>query len=105
YGVGTALEHAEAEGLWPQVQNLYNTSGWFKTVIDNCSMAMSKSNFNITSHMQDDATYGDFWKQMYDEFEKTKRYLLKISQTEHLMDNYPVDRDSIAMRERIVLPL
>ena len=42
---------------------------------------------------------------MNDEFERTKKYVLKISNTTALMDNYPVDRDSIAKRERIVLPL
>lgn len=105
YGVGTALEHMEHQGHWEAVAALYETSGWFKTVIDNCAMAMSKSNFNITSHLQSDPEFGEFWMTMYQEFEKTKHYVLKVSRTQNLMDNYPVDRDSIAMRERIVLPL
>lgn len=105
FGVGTALQDIEEQGLWQEVQELYKSSGMFQTMIDNCSMAMSKTNFNVTAYLSDDEKFGEFWNIMNDEFERTKHYLLKISNTETLMDNYPVDRDSIAMRERIVLPL
>lgn len=105
FGVGTALQNIEEEGLWDQVAALYKSSGMFQTIIDNCSMAISKTNFNITAYLSKDARFGEFWNILNDEFERTKYYLLKISNTETLMDNYPVDRDSIAMRERIVLPL
>lgn len=105
FGVGTALQDIEEQGLWQEVQELYKSSGMFQTMIDNCSMAMSKTNFNVTAYLSDDEKFGKFWNIMNDEFERTKHYLLKISNTEMLMDNYPVDRDSIAMRERIVLPL
>lgn len=105
FGVGTALQDIEEQGLWQEVQELYKSSGMFQTMIDNCSMAMSKTNFNVTAYLSDDKKFGEFWNIMNDEFERTKHYLLKISNTETLMDNYPVDRDSIAMRERIVLPL
>lgn len=105
YGVGSALENAEKTGKWDDVQALYRSSGMFKTIIDNCSMAMSKINFNITSHLAEDEKYGDFWKTMKEEYERTKKYLVKISNGDRLMDEFPVDRDSIAMRERIILPL
>lgn len=105
YGVGSALENAEKTGKWDDVQALYRSSGMFKTIIDNCSMAMSKINFNITSHLAEDEKYGDFWKTMKEEYERTKKYLVKISNGDSLMDEFPVDRDSIAMRERIILPL
>jgi phosphoenolpyruvate carboxylase len=105
YGVGSALESAETSGEWDKVQALYKSSGMFKTIIDNCAMAMSKINFNITSHLADDPVYGEFWKTMKEEYDRTKHYLLKISNSKRLMDEFPVDRDSIAMRERIILPL
>lgn len=105
YGVGSALEHAEKTGKWDAVQALYRSSGMFKTIIDNCSMAMSKINFNITSHLAEDEKYGEFWKVMKEEYDRTKKYLVKISNGDTLMDEFPVDRESIAMRERIILPL
>lgn len=105
FGVGTALESIEKEGLWDQAVALYQSSGMFQTIIDNCSMAMSKTNFDFTAYLAEDEKFGEFWNIMNDEFERTKKYVLKISNTQELMDNYPVDRDSIAMREKIVLPL
>jgi phosphoenolpyruvate carboxylase len=55
--------------------------------------------------MKDDPIYGDFWKTLYAEYQITKEYLLKLSGTSKLMENYPVDRESILAREGIVLPL
>src|SRR5690606_36924698 len=77
----------------------------FQTIIDNCMMSMSKSNFDLTSHIQHDETFGAFWKEMRDEYERTTEYILKLSGSKVLMENYPVERASIALREKIVLPL
>ncbi|TYP97309.1 phosphoenolpyruvate carboxylase type 1 [Sphingobacterium allocomposti] len=105
YGVGTALQWAEENNLWSYVKNLYEHSGMFKTIIDNCMMSMTKSNFDITSYMQYDATFGDFWKMLRAEYELTKQYVLKLSNSSVLMEDYPIERASILAREKIVLPL
>ncbi|MFC7523631.1 phosphoenolpyruvate carboxylase [Parapedobacter sp. GCM10030251] len=105
FGVGSALQQAEEQGKWEQVKELYETSGMFKTIIDNCMMSMSKSNFDLTSYIQADETFGGFWARMRDEYERTKYYVLKLSGSKVLMENYPVERESIAIREKIVLPL
>ncbi|RKO71865.1 phosphoenolpyruvate carboxylase [Sphingobacterium puteale] len=105
YGVGTALQWAEKNNLWKDVQQLYVSSGFFQTLIDNCMMSMTKSNFDITAYMKEDKVYGEFWKNLYAEYQITKEYLLKLSGTSKLMENYPVDRESILAREGIVLPL
>ena len=42
---------------------------------------------------------------IYEEYELTQKYLLKLSGREELMEDYPVEQLSIQMRERIVLPL
>ncbi len=105
YGVGSALKWAERNNLWKDVQNLYKTSGMFQTLIDNSMMSMTKSNFSITAYMKNDAEFGGFWEMLHEEYETTKEYLLKLSETEILMQNYPVERESILAREHIVLPL
>jgi phosphoenolpyruvate carboxylase len=87
------------------VQELYNTSGMFKTIIDNSIMSMTKSNFNITAYLKDDEKFGTFWNMLREEFELTKQYFLKLTGTTMLMERYPVERKSIATREKIVLPL
>ncbi len=105
YGVGTALKWAFENDLWSEVENLYQTSGMFNTLIDNCMMSMTKTNFNITSHLVDDEEFGDFWQLLKDEYDLTLEYLLKLSRSSSLMENYPVEKESILIREKIVLPL
>ncbi|MBE9600636.1 phosphoenolpyruvate carboxylase [Pedobacter sp. MC2016-24] len=105
YGMGTALKSQEELGNWDKVVKTYQESGYFKTIIDNCMMSMSKSDFSITAHFANDKEYGAFWKMLHDEFELSKTMLLKLSNHETLMENYPVEKSSIAVRERIVLPL
>ncbi|HTH82416.1 MAG TPA: phosphoenolpyruvate carboxylase [Mucilaginibacter sp.] len=105
YGVGTALKKMKADGKWEEIKHLYNTSGFFKTMLDNCIMSMSKSDFRVTAYLEKDEKFGAFWKQLKDEFELTKSLLLELTDTEVLMQDSPVDRHSIAIREKIVLPL
>ena len=105
YGVGTALKKMKDEGKWDEVKQLYNTSGFFKTMLDNCSMSMSKSDFRVTAYLEQDEKFGAFWKQLKNEFELTKTLLLELTNAKVLMEDSPVDRRSIAIRERIVLPL
>ncbi len=105
FGVGSALKKMEYIGRFNDVKKLYDESLFFKTLIDNCEMAMSKSYFPLTAYMSQDETYGELWNMIYEEYQLTLGYILKLSGNEELMGNYPVDKLSISMRERIVLPL
>lgn len=105
YGVGTALQSIHSDGQWEDAKKLYETSGLFKTMIDNCMMSMSKSDFRITSYFEDDPEFGSFWRKLRDEFDLTKKLMLELTGTQQLMEQYPVERKSIAIREKIVLPL
>ncbi|HEY4323845.1 MAG TPA: phosphoenolpyruvate carboxylase [Mucilaginibacter sp.] len=105
YGVGTALNKMKENGHWKDVKDLYKSSGFFKTMIDNCTMSMSKSDFRVTAYLKKDKKFGQFWKMLLDEFELTKAMLLELTGSTVLMEEYPVERRSIAIREKIVLPL
>ncbi len=105
YGVGTALKNQEDAGNWEQVVKTYQESGYFKTIIDNCMMSMSKSDFSITAYLAEDKKFGEFWKVLHNEFELSKAMLLKLANHQSLMENYPVEKRSIAVREKIILPL
>lgn len=105
YGVGTALKKIEAAGKWKKVQQLYKESLFFKTLIDNCEMAMKKCYFPLTAYLAEHPKFGEIWTLAYDEYELTKKYVLKLSGNTELMADYPVEQLSIGMRERIVLPL
>jgi len=105
YGVGKALQRLDQQGKWAAVKGLYEDSPFFKTLLDNCEMAMKKCFFPLTEHFSLHPVYGEIWKLIYDEFELTKRYIFKLSGKNELMADYPVEQLSIQMRERIVLPL
>ncbi|MBD0726297.1 phosphoenolpyruvate carboxylase [Flavobacterium sp. L1I52] len=105
YGVGSALKHFEETNQWDKVQDLYNHSLFFKTLLENSMMSLAKSFFPLTAYMKNDPEFGEFWQNIYDEFLETKRLLLKIAGHKELMENYPDGMASIQIRERIVLPL
>ncbi|MEF3077677.1 phosphoenolpyruvate carboxylase [Winogradskyella poriferorum] len=105
FGVGTALKYYEDKGEFEKVQHLYKESRFFRTLIANSMMSLSKSFFDLTRYMADDPEYGEFWKLIYKEYETTKRLILKLTGFNELMENEPVAKASIAVRESIVLPL
>lgn len=105
YGVGTALAAMEKAGKFAQIKELYANSLFFRTLMDNCEMAMKKCYFPLTEYLSSDAKYGEVWNKIYEEYELTKKYVLQLSGNSELMSNYPVDSLSINMREKIVLPL
>ena len=68
-------------------------------------MSLSKSFFDLTKYMADHKEYGDFWKLIYQEYKLSKRLILKLTGYKELMQEEPVGKASIAVRESIVLPL
>ncbi|MBO3115718.1 phosphoenolpyruvate carboxylase [Winogradskyella sp. DF17] len=105
FGVGTALQYYEEKGEFEKVQHLFQNSRFFRTLIANSMMSLSKSFFDLTRYMAEDPEYGDFWKLIYKEYEITRRLILKLTGFKALMENEPVAKASIAVRESIVLPL
>ncbi|WP_242919894.1 phosphoenolpyruvate carboxylase [Pontibacter liquoris] len=105
YGVGTAFEQYEKAGRWSEIEELYHHSMFFKTLLDNCEMAMSKCFFPLTAFLADHPTYGHLWRMIYEEFNRTKRYVLRLANVAELLDDKSVNQLSIQMRQRIELPL
>jgi phosphoenolpyruvate carboxylase len=105
FGVGTALMELDKQGKFAELKSLYQNSLFFKTLLDNCEMAMKKCFFPLTAFLAKDEKYGVVWYMIYDEYILTQQYILKLSDKTELMSDYPVDQLSIIMRERIVLPL
>ena len=105
YGVGTALKKYEDAGEFDKVEQLYNNSKFFKTLIENSMMSLTKSFFDLTKYMAKDEEFGEFWKIIYNEYLETNRLLLKLAGYSELMENEPAGKASIQVRESIVLPL
>jgi phosphoenolpyruvate carboxylase len=105
YGVGSALQALDKKGKFAELKLLYHNSLFFKTLMDNCEMAMKKSFFPLTEYLSEHPLYGEVWNKIYGEYELTKRYVLQLSGNTEIMADYPVEQLSIQMREKIVLPL
>ncbi len=103
YGVGAALR--ALEGNSDEIKTLYQTNLFFKTSMDNCEMAMQKSDFKLTAYLSKHEIYGEIWRKIRDEYELCRKYLAEISGKNDLMADYPIEQQSVRTRERIVLPL
>ncbi|MGC6524491.1 MAG: phosphoenolpyruvate carboxylase [Flavobacteriaceae bacterium] len=105
FGVGTAIKAFEDRGQIDKVVALYKESSFFKTLIENSMMSLSKSFFPLTKYMADDEEFGEFWTIIYEEYKLTLDLLLRVSDQKSLMENEPSGKASIEVRESIVLPL
>jgi len=105
FGVGKALEKMEADGQWEAVESLYQRSLFFKTLMDNCEMAMCKCFFPLTAFLSTHPQYGELWNTIHEEYERTKKYVLRLAGASKLMADKPLNQLSIQMRQRIELPL
>lgn len=103
YGVGAALQ--KMENHLDEIRRLYESNLFFKTLIDNCEMAMQKSDFNLTKYLAEHPVYGKIRRKIYEEYKLCREYLAKITGKEELMSNYPTEQQSVQTREKIVLPL
>jgi len=105
YGVGIAFEKLDKAGRWDEVQALYDRSLFFRTLMDNCEMAMKKCFFPLTAYLENDPQFGEIWNSIHDEYKRTSSFMSRLTGQKTLMGGHPVDQLSIEMRERIVLPL
>lgn len=105
FGLGSAIQQLKEEGRLSEVKKLYKEVPFFKALMLNSMMSLAKSNFDLTSYMKDDPEFGNFWNILHDEFQLSKKMLLQISGLKILMEDEAVSRESVKIREKIVLPL
>ena len=105
FGVGTALNHFLTQGKLEDVKLLFNNSRFFRTLVFNSMMSLTKSFFQLTAYMKEDKEFGAFWELIFNEYTLTKKLLLEVSDFKTLMENEAAGRASIKAREEIVQPL
>lgn len=105
FGTGTAISALIEDGYTEELKALYTDVPLFKALCSNSMMSLSKCYFELTNYMADDTEYGDFWKILKAEYELSKKMMLLISGYDSLMQEEPISKASIAIREKIVLPL
>src|SRR5690606_5908686 len=105
FGLGTGIHQLKEEGRLNEVKKLYKEVPFFRALMLNSMMSLAKTNFNLTSYMREDPEYGEFWNILHEEYQLSKKMLLQISGLKVLMEDEEVSRESVKIRERIVLPL
>lgn len=105
YGVGSALAKLKKAGKLKELKAMYQDSLFFRTLLSNSMMSLTKSFFPATAYLAKDQEFDEFWKMLHKEFKLSKQMILEVSELPELMDSNPSNRDSVRLRENIVLPL
>lgn len=105
FGFGTAIKKLKDEGRIEEVKDLFRNSDFFKTLVLNSMMAMNKSYFPLTYYMKNHPKFGAFWQILFNEYNLSKEMMFEITGFKTLMEEEPVGRKSVKIREKIVLPL
>lgn len=105
YGLGTALESLiESSGL-PVATRLYSEHALFRALVDNSMQSMAKCDFRLTVAAEDQPAFAAIREAVRAEYERTERWVLAISGQQRLLEHSPLLRDSIALRNSVILPL
>lgn len=105
FGTGTAIKQIVDAGRLDDLEALFKEVRLFKALCLNSMMSITKSYFELTSYMKNDAEFGEFWNILYAEYQLSKEMMLLVSGYEKLMEEEPISKRSIEIRENIVLPL
>lgn len=105
FGVGASIKRLKEEGRMEACKRLYRNSLFFRTLVENSMQSISKSYFLLTQYMKEDEEFGEFWSWIYEEYLLSIDMLLEVSGQEEIMELSLELKDSIHLREEIVLPL
>ncbi|HKP96231.1 MAG TPA: phosphoenolpyruvate carboxylase [Fibrobacteria bacterium] len=109
YGVGVGLAKLFATrrpgGGKRRLEELYRSSLFFRTLVENAMMSLSKSYFPLTRYLEKDRKYSRFWRRIFKEATEAKVLLKEVTGQQKLMENNLAVRESIHLRESIILPL
>jgi phosphoenolpyruvate carboxylase len=108
YGVGSALARfgERPEGL-ALLKRMYRGWPFFRTVIDNVTMVLAKSDMIIASRyaaLAPEATR-PLWRRIRSEHSRTRRWVKRLTGEARLLDHHPQLQRSIALRNPYVDPM
>ena len=111
FGVGYALDRfvqSNADGL-EQLRAIFRSFPLFIDIIRNVEMALAKADFGIArlyaSLVQDTDLRERVFKMLEEEFERTKKMVLAVTQQSSLLERNPVLEHSIRLRNPYVDPM
>ncbi|HEY1463206.1 MAG TPA: phosphoenolpyruvate carboxylase [Terriglobales bacterium] len=111
FGVGHALEIFASRGPDQEqlLKEMTRSFPLFSNLIGNVELAMAKADMNIArlyaSLVKDEALRERVWKMLMEEFERTRRMLLRITNQSDLLERRPVLSRSVRLRNPYVDPM
>jgi phosphoenolpyruvate carboxylase len=108
YGVGSALEaYAKQEGGAEMLQRMYREWPFFRTVIDNVTMVLAKSDMAIAGRYARlaPAFTKSLWQRIQQEHRRTRTQVKRLTGELRLLDNNPSLQRSISLRNPYVDPM
>ena len=105
YGLGTVFKELCEEGRGAEIVALYRDVPFFRALLNNSMQSLAKANYPLSSYIAKDKRFGGFWEMLEKEYATTRRQILELTEMDDLMDDAPVGRASIRLREEIITPL
>ena len=111
FGVGHALEHhcETNKGGEDLLRTMMTEFPLFNDLINNVENGMAKADLSIAERystlVEDEALRRRVWRMIVDEFERTRRMILRITGQKALLDHNPVLARSIRLRNPYVDPM
>lgn len=102
YGLGTGLRSVGEVGV---LREMYEGWPFFRTLLDNAEMSLMKADMEIAA-LYTRLTQGeDFFGRIEEEYKRTRAAILEVNGHPELMENEPLIRRSIELRNPYVDPL
>ena len=111
YGLGYALEsyHDDNAENLAKLRDLYARWPLFRTLIDNMHLALSKANMDIAKEYSrlcgSQRIASEIYRKILQEYRRTEKYVLLVSQLNKLLENQPPVMLSIQRRDPYLFPL
>jgi phosphoenolpyruvate carboxylase len=107
YGLGSALRRL-LDGDGPRLNDMYRNWPFFRSLVDNAQLSLGRSDLAI-ARLYDGLAAGPsrprVFERMHAEWEQTERAILRAASQGVLLENSPVLRRSIRLRNPYVDPL
>ena len=112
YGLGSALQTILEEGgeaAKAQLRTMYREWAFFQNTINNAQMSLAKADIQIATLyatlVEDEGLRERIFGIIKDEYDRTCRCIFEIAEQDALLDNEPVLKKSIQLRNPYVDPL